>query len=63
MVDQNNVVKSRLITIKQKLPNIYVIESGLAPTDKIIYEGVQSAKEDEKINITTISAKEALSIK
>jgi hypothetical protein len=35
----------------------------LAPTDKIIYEGVQSAKEDEKINITTISAKEALSIK
>jgi len=63
VVDQNNVVKSRLITIKQKLPNIYIIESGLAPTDKIIYEGVQSAKEDEKINITTISAKEALSIK
>lgn len=63
VVDQNNVVKSRLVTIKQKLPNIYVIESGLAPTDKIIYEGVQSAKEDEKIKVTEISAKEALSIK
>ena len=63
VVDQNNVVKSRLITIKQKLPNIYVVDTGLTPGDKIIYEGVQSVKEDEKINITEISAKEALSTK
>lgn len=63
VVDQNNVVKSRLITIKQKLPNIYVIDTGLTPGDKIIYEGVQSVKEDEKINTTEISAKEALSTK
>lgn len=63
VVDQNNVVKSRLITIKQKLPNIYVVDTGLTPGDKIIYEGVQSVKEDEKIKITEISAKEALSTK
>lgn len=63
ILDNNNIVKSRLVTIKQKLPNVYVIESGLTPTDKIIYEGVQSAKEDKKIKITEISAKEALSIK
>lgn len=63
VVDQNNVVQSRLITIKQKLPNIYVVDSGLLPNDKIIFEGVQSAKEDEKIETKFISAKEALGIK
>lgn len=63
VVDQNNVIQSRLITIKQKLPNIYVIDSGLLPNDKIIFEGVQSAKEDEKIETKFISAKEALGIK
>ena len=63
VVDQNNVVQSRLITIKQKLPNIYVVDTGLLPKDKIIFEGVQSAKEDEKVETKFISAKEALGIK
>lgn len=63
VVDQNNVVQSRLITIKQKLPNIYVVDTGLLPNDKIIFEGVQSAKEDEKVETKFISAKEALGIK
>jgi membrane fusion protein (multidrug efflux system) len=63
VVDQNNVVQSRLITIKQKLPNIYIVDTGLMPNDKIIFEGVQSAKEDEKIETKFISAKDALGIK
>ena len=63
VVDKNNVVQSRLITIKQKLPNIYVVDTGLLPNDKIIFEGVQSAKEDEKVETKFISAKEALGIK
>jgi membrane fusion protein (multidrug efflux system) len=63
VVDKNNIVRSRLINIKQKLSNIYIIESGLAENDKIIYEGVQSAKENESIQTTLISAKAALSIK
>ncbi len=49
VVDQNNIVRSRNISIKQKLPNLYVIESGLSPNDKILLEGIQSVKEDEKI--------------
>jgi membrane fusion protein (multidrug efflux system) len=63
VVDNKNVVKSRLITIKQKLPNIYVVESGLLDTDHIIYEGIQTVKENEAVQITTISARAALSIK
>lgn len=61
VVDQNNVVRSRNITIKQKLPNIYVIDSGLSPNDKIILEGSQNVKDDDKIETEFIDAKTVLS--
>lgn len=51
VVDAQNVVKSRLITIKQKLPNLFVIESGISTGDKILLEGIQNVKEDDKIQI------------
>lgn len=60
VVDQNNVVKTRGIVIKQKISNIYIIESGIEPTDKILLEGIQSVKEDEKIESVFVSPKEAL---
>ncbi len=49
VVDRNNVVQSRNILIKQRLPHLFVIESGLTPDDKIIYEGIQRVKEGDKI--------------
>lgn len=50
VVDDKNVVKTKSITIKQKLSNIYVIESGISATDKILVEGgVQGLNEDDKI--------------
>ena len=49
VVDKNNIVHARNITILQKLPNLFVIESGLTADDKILLEGVQSVKEDDKI--------------
>lgn len=63
VVDKNNIVRSRLISIKQKLPNIYIVDGGLSVDDVIIYEGIQSAKENEAIQTTPISARAALSIK
>ena len=63
VVDKNNVVKSRLIHIGQKLSNIYVVESGLSADDKIVYEGIQSVKENEAIQTTFITANAALSNK
>jgi membrane fusion protein, multidrug efflux system len=57
VVDANNVVKSRNISIKQKMPNLYVVASGLSPNDKILLEGVQNVKEDDKINSETVPAK------
>ena len=63
VVDQNNVVRSRLIHVAQKLSNIYVVESGLSANDKIIYEGLQGVKENETIQTTFIAANAALSNK
>ena len=49
VVDANNVVKAKNIKIKQKLSNLYVVESGIIATDKILLDGLQSVKEDDKI--------------
>ena len=49
VVDKNNKVTSREITITGEIPDLYVIKSGLAETDKILLEGVQKVKENDKI--------------
>ena len=60
VVDQNNTVKSRNIIIKQKLSNLYIIESGLSVNDKILLEGLQSVKEDDKIQAEFIQPKKVI---
>jgi membrane fusion protein (multidrug efflux system) len=60
VLDQNNEVKSRNISIKQKLPNLYVIETGLSVNDKILLEGIQSVKENDKIQSQFIPAKQVI---
>jgi len=49
VVDSKNVVKSREITITGEMPDLYVVKSGLSENDKILLEGVQRAKDDDKI--------------
>jgi membrane fusion protein (multidrug efflux system) len=49
VVDKTNKVASREITVTGQLPDLYVIESGLSQTDKIVLEGVQKIKDDDKI--------------
>lgn len=60
IVDQNNVLKTRNIIIKQRLPNLYVVESGLSINDKILLEGLQTVKEGEKIEPALIPAKDVI---
>lgn len=59
VLDKNNVARSKNITIKSKLPDLYVIE-GLSENDKIILEGLQSVKEDEKIASQFIEPKRVI---
>lgn len=52
VVDKDNKLKSREITITGDLPDLYVVKSGLSADDKILLEGVQKAKDDDKITFT-----------
>lgn len=49
VVDKNNVVRSRNITVRGEMPDLYVVESGLTDKDRILLEGVQKVKDDDKI--------------
>lgn len=61
ILDKDNKLKSRCITIKQKLSNLYIVNSGLEATDKILLDGLQSAKEDEKIEAKFVEPKTVIS--
>lgn len=50
VVDKENKIRSREITIASELPHIFVVKSGLNPTDKILLEGLRQVKENQKIN-------------
>ncbi len=61
VVDKNNVIKSKEIKIKSRLPELFVIESGLAPDDKILIEGLQKVKDGDKISYKEEDAKTVIS--
>lgn len=50
VVGANRVVKSREITVTGEVPDLYVVQSGLAEGDKILLEGVQKIKDGDKIS-------------
>ncbi len=49
VIDKDNIVRSRSILITGEMPDLYVIESGLSEKDRILLEGVQKVKDDDKI--------------
>lgn len=60
VVDRNGGVKSRNITVTNKMPDLYVVGSGLSENDKILLEGVQKVKDNDKIVAEFIDPKEAV---
>ncbi|MCC7245619.1 MAG: efflux RND transporter periplasmic adaptor subunit [Saprospiraceae bacterium] len=61
VVGADNVLKSREITITGEVPDLYVVRSGLNPDEKILLEGIQKAKDDEKIEFEFQEPKEVVS--
>jgi membrane fusion protein (multidrug efflux system) len=61
IVDKNNVVKSRQITITNEMPDLYVVGSGLSETDRILIEGVQKVKDNDKIVAEFVNPREVIS--
>jgi len=60
VLDKNNVVKSRNITISNEMPDLYVVGSGLSENDKILLEGVQKVKDDDKIESEFVAPKDVI---
>ena len=61
VVDKNNIVRSRLITVGAEMPHIFVVTGGLAETDKILLEGLRRVKENQKIDFDLVAPVTALS--
>jgi len=61
VVDKNNIAKSKNITVKTSLPDLYVVGSGLEEGDKILVEGVQNVKDDDKVEYKYSDPKEIIS--
>lgn len=60
VVDKNNVVHSREITIASEMPDLYVVKDGLKETERIMLEGIRKVKDGDKIEYEYESPKEVL---
>jgi membrane fusion protein (multidrug efflux system) len=49
VIDKNNEVQSREITLAAELPHVFIIKDGLSTDDKILLEGLRLVKEKQKI--------------
>lgn len=45
VVDEKNRVKTRVFTTVKRVAQFYIVEDGLKPGEKIVYEGLQSIKD------------------
>lgn len=61
VVGADNVVKSREITITGEVPDLYVVRGGLNADEKILLEGVQKVKDEDKIEYEFQDPKEVVS--
>lgn len=52
VVDKDNTVHSREITIAGEMPDLYIIKDGLSANEKILLEGIRKVKENDKITFT-----------
>lgn len=55
VVDSSNTVRLRNITPGVRLAQLYAVNSGLAATDRVIYEGIQQVREGNKIKPVSVA--------
>lgn len=60
VVDKNNVLHSRPVTISYTLPDVYVISDGLSDKDRILLEGVQTVRDDDRVACTYLAPKQVM---
>ncbi len=60
VIDKDNKVHARLITVAGRLPDLFIVGSGLAVEDKILLEGVQKVKDDDVITFELKNPREVM---
>jgi len=60
LVNQDGTVKQQNIIPKLHLKDFYVVESGLSAQDKIVFEGVETMKEGDKIQVELVNITEEM---
>ncbi len=61
VVDKQNVVHARNITVGAELPHLYVVTEGLSKGDKIVLEGIRKVNNNDRIKYTFVQPKKAIS--
>ncbi len=61
VIDENNVVKTRQITVGYEMPHLYVVTEGLTLKDKILLEGLRKVKNNEQIHYDFVNPQQVLS--
>ena len=61
VVEKDNILRQRKIVPKMRFTDFYAIESGLTKNDKIVFEGVEAAKDGAKIEAVDIDLARAMS--
>ncbi|MGV3589671.1 MAG: efflux RND transporter periplasmic adaptor subunit [Adhaeribacter sp.] len=61
VLDKNNVLQSREITVAAELPHLFVVQKGLEKSDRILLEGLRLVKEKEKIKAKFVEPQTAIS--
>lgn len=61
VLDKNDKVRSRNITVNSEMPDLYVIGDGITIGDKILLDGVQKVKDDEKIHYQYLAPQQVIS--
>jgi membrane fusion protein (multidrug efflux system) len=61
VIDENNMVRSREITIAAEMPHVFVVLHGLEENDKILLEGLRLVREKDKISYDFVAPLTAIS--
>jgi membrane fusion protein (multidrug efflux system) len=61
VIDEDNKVRSRQITVSAEMPHLFAIESGLSANDKILLEGLRLVRENDEISYDFLEPLKVLS--
>ncbi|APD06199.1 uncharacterized protein UJ101_00660 [Flavobacteriaceae bacterium UJ101] len=61
VVNEENEIEQKRITIAEELPHLYIIKEGLKGTDKILMEGLRKVSNGQKIDVNLQNPEKVLS--